>query len=121
MHQIELDYHTLEEYKLMNTENSYKAIEIIQAYMKGLPILLRYKFSGGRWFKLTDISHLDWNFSKYEYKLDNKDKTEDEVMEEIYKKELGSNFEKVENGVGVGLIDFTQDSEYKRLYESESD
>jgi hypothetical protein len=42
-------------------------------------------------------------------------------MEDVYKKELGSNFEKVENGVGVGLIDFTQDSEYKRLYESESD
>jgi hypothetical protein len=105
MYQIELDYHTLEEYKLMNTENSYKAIEIIQAYMKGLPILLRYKFSGSRWFKLTDISHLDWNFSKYEYKLDNKDKTEDEIMEEIYKKELGSSFESVDRGVCLGKTD----------------
>jgi len=49
------------------------------------------------------------------------DEDSEEFMEDVYKKELGSNFEKVENGVGVGLIDFTQDSEYKRLYESESD
>jgi hypothetical protein len=105
MHQIELDYHTLEEYKSMNTKNSYKAIEIIQAYMKGLPILIRYKFAGGRWFKLTDISHIDWNFAKYEYKLDNKEKTEDEVMEEIYKKELGSSFESVDRGVCLGKTD----------------
>ena len=38
-------------------------------------------------------------------------------MESVYKKELGSDFETMDNGVAVGLIDFTQDSEYKRLYE----
>ena len=99
---MELGYHTPEEYKSMNIENSYKAIEIIQAYMKGTPILLRYRYSGSRWFPLSDISHIDWNFAKYEYKLDNKDKTEDEVMEEIYKVELGSSFESVDRGVCSG-------------------
>ena len=85
----------------MNIENSYKAIEIIQAYMKGLPILLRYKFSGSSWFPLTGISHIDWNFAKYEYKLD-EEKTEEEVMAEVYKTELGSSFETVDHGVGIG-------------------
>ena len=33
----------------------------------------------------------------------------DEFMEAVYKKELGNNFEKVDNGIGVGI------------YESESD
>ena len=102
---MELGYHTPEEYKSMNIENSYKAIEIIQSYMKGLPILLRYKFSGSKWFPLSDISHIDWNFAKYEYKLDNKDKTEDEIMEEVYKKELGSSFESVDRGVCSGKTD----------------
>ena len=37
------------------------------------------------------------------------------------KKELGSNLETMDSGVAVGLIDFTQDSEYRRLYESQSD
>ena len=45
----------------------------------------------------------------------------EEFMEEVYKKELGSNLETVDSGVAVGLIDFTQDSEYRRLYESQSD
>ena len=45
----------------------------------------------------------------------------EEFMECIYKKELGSNLETVDSGVAVGLIDFTQDSEYRRLYESQSD
>jgi len=45
----------------------------------------------------------------------------EEFMEEVYKKELGSDLEAVDDGVAVGLIDFTQDSEYKRLYESKSD
>ena len=40
----------------------------------------------------------------------------EEFMECVYKKELGSNLETVDSGVAVGLIDFTQDSEYKRLY-----
>ena len=40
----------------------------------------------------------------------------EEFMEDVYKKELGSNLETVDSGVAVGLIDFTQDSEYKRLY-----
>ena len=45
----------------------------------------------------------------------------EEFMEDVYKKELGTDFETVDAGVAVGLIDFTQDSEYKRLYESKSD
>ena len=44
----------------------------------------------------------------------------EEFMEDVYKKELGSNLETVDSGVAVGLIDFTQDSEYRRLYESQS-
>ena len=66
----------------------------------------------------------------------------EEFMECVYEKELGTNLEEVEDGVAVGfydslpdvvssegkprwhperIIDFTQDSEYKRLYESKSD
>ena len=45
----------------------------------------------------------------------------EEFMEDVYKKELGSDLETVEDGVAVGLIDFTKDSEYRRLYESQSD
>ena len=66
----------------------------------------------------------------------------EEFMEEVYKKELGADLEEVDDGVAVGfydslpdvvssegkprwhperIIDFTQDSEYKRLYESKSD
>ena len=88
----------------MNVQKSNNAIEILQAHILGLPILLRYK-GFNRWFLLDETSHLDWNFSKYEYKLDNKDKTEDEVMEEIYKKELGSSFESVDRGVCLGKTD----------------
>jgi len=66
-----------------------------------------------------------------------KDDYSEEFMESVYKKELGSNFETVDSGVAVGfydslpetsssedksrwypereLIDFTEDSEYKRL------
>jgi len=44
-----------------------------------------------------------------------KDNSSEEFMESVYKKELGSNFETVDNGVAVGFIDFTEDSEYKRL------
>ena len=105
MYQIELNYHTLEEHKLMNVENSYKAIEIIQAYMKGLPVLLRYKGLNTSWYNLDKIAHIDWNFAKYEYKLDNKDKTEDELMEKVYKTELGSSFESIDRGVCTGKTD----------------
>ena len=67
---------------------------------------------------------------------------DEKLMECVYKKELGSDFETMDDGVAVGfydslpdtassedkprwypereLIDFTQDSEYKRLYESKS-
>jgi len=68
---------------------------------------------------------------------------DEKLMECVYKKELGSDFETIDDGVAVGfydslpdtassegkprwfpereLIDFTQDSEYRRLYESQSD
>ena len=41
----------------------------------------------------------------------------EEFMEDVYKKELGTDLETMDSGVAVGLVDFTQDSEYKRLYE----
>ena len=44
-----------------------------------------------------------------------KDNYSEKFMECVYKKELGSDFETVDSGVAVGLVDFTQDSEYKRL------
>ena len=45
----------------------------------------------------------------------------EEFMEDVYKKELGNSFEKIEGGIAVGnslffSIDFTKDSEYIRLY-----
>ncbi len=46
-----------------------------------------------------------------------KDEESEEFMEEVYKKELGPNFTTMDTGVAVGVIDFTQDSEYKRLFE----
>ena len=42
----------------------------------------------------------------------------EEFMEDVYKKELGSDLEEVNDGVAVGLVDFTEDSEYIRLYGS---
>jgi len=42
----------------------------------------------------------------------------EEFMEDVYKKELGTNLEEVDDGVAVGLVDFTKDSEYIRLYGS---
>ena len=35
----------------------------------------------------------------------------DEFMESVYKKELGDNFEKVDNGVGVGIYESESDEE----------
>ena len=102
---MELDYHTPEEYKSMNLEISYKAREIIDAHIKGQPIMLRYKGIGGSWFPLTGTAHLNWNFAKYEYKIDNKDKTDDELMEKVYKTELGSSFESIDRGVCTGKTD----------------
>ena len=40
---------------------------------------------------------------------------DEKLMECVYKKELGSDFETMNDGVAVGLVDFTEDSEYKRL------
>ena len=44
----------------------------------------------------------------------------EEFMAEVLKTELGDSLEKLEEGVAVGLIDFTQDSEYIRLFREES-
>jgi hypothetical protein len=35
----------------------------------------------------------------------------DEFMESVYKKELGDNFEKVDNGIGVGIYESESDEE----------
>ena len=45
----------------------------------------------------------------------------EEFIAEVLKTELGDSLEKLEDGVAVGVVDFTEDSEYKRLYESKSD
>jgi len=44
----------------------------------------------------------------------------EEFMEDVYTMELGDSLEKMDDGVAVGLIDFTQDSEYIRLYGTEN-
>ena len=44
----------------------------------------------------------------------------EEFMVDVYKYELGTDLETMDSGVAIGLVDFTQDSEYKRLYESKS-
>ena len=54
-----------------------------------------------------------------EEKLREEKENSEEFMEDVCKKELGSDFETMDSGVAVGLIDFTQDSEYKRLYGNE--
>jgi len=78
----------------------------------------------------NEIPTMDWTPLEEE-------ENPEEFMESVYKKELGSNFEVVNSGVAVGfydslpetsssedksrwypereLIDFTEDSEYKRL------
>ena len=40
----------------------------------------------------------------------------EEFIAEVLKTELGDSLEKLEDGVAVGLVDFTKDSEYIRLY-----
>ena len=85
----------------MNVQKSNNAIEILQAHILGLPILLRYK-GFNRWFLLDETAHLDWNFAKYEYKIRDKAKTEDERMETVYKTELGASFEAMDEGVCKG-------------------
>jgi hypothetical protein len=47
-----------------------------------------------------------------------KEDDSEEFIEEVLKTELGDSLEKLEDGVAVG-IDFTQDSEYKRLFGEE--
>ena len=42
----------------------------------------------------------------------------EEFIAEVLKTELGDSLEKLEDGVAVGLVDFTEDSEYIRLYGS---
>ena len=41
----------------------------------------------------------------------------EEFIAEVLKTELGESLEKLEDGVAVGLVDFTKDSEYRKLYE----
>jgi|TARA_R110000824_G_scaffold131829_1_gene294091 hypothetical protein len=85
----------------MNVQKSNNAIEIIQAHILGVPILIRYK-GFNRWFPLNDVAHVDWNFAKYQYKMDDKDKTDEERMENVYRTELGTNFESMDDGVCEG-------------------
>ena len=41
----------------------------------------------------------------------------EESIAEVLRIELGDSLEKLEDGVAVGLVDFTKDSEYRKLYE----
>ena len=43
----------------------------------------------------------------------------EKFIEEVLKTELGDSLEKLEDGVAVGLIDFTKDSEYIRIFNRE--
>lgn len=54
----------------MKLEDSLRAKEIIDAYLEGETILLRYKGIGSKWFDLETTTHNDWNFNKYEYKVE---------------------------------------------------
>ena len=45
----------------------------------------------------------------------------EEFIAEVLKTELGDSLEKVEDGVAVGLVDFTEDSEYKRMFEGHTE
>jgi len=87
----------------MNLKYSQEALKIIQAHLNHKPILLRYKGIGGKWHSLDTTAHLNWNFAKYEYKIDTEEKSEEDFMKEVYKSELGSSFERVDNGVCRGL------------------
>ena len=70
MQQMELDYHTPKEYTSMKLEDSLRAKEIIDAYLEGETILLRYKGISSKWFDLETTAHNNWNFNKYEYKVE---------------------------------------------------
>ena len=48
---------------------------------------------------------------------DEEESTE-EFMEDVYENELGDSLEAVDDGVAIGVVDFTKDSEYIRLYGS---
>ena len=52
--------------------------------------------------------------------IPDEEESPEEFMEDVYEKELGDSLEEVDDGVAVGLIDFTQDSEYIRLYGTEN-
>ena len=45
----------------------------------------------------------------------------EEFIAEVLKTELGDSLEKVEDGVAVGLVDFTEDSEYKSMFEQHTE
>ena len=52
--------------------------------------------------------------------IPDEEESSEEFMEDVYEKELGDSLEEVDDGVAVGLVDFTQDSEYIRLYGTEN-
>ena len=86
---------------------------------------------------LKSTGKVDFTQDSEYIRLFDDDDDSEEFMESVYKKELGSDFETVDSGVAVGfydslpetsssedksrwypereLIDFTEDSEYKRL------
>ena len=67
--------------------------------------------------KTTDkVKDLDFTLEPIDFTKDSEyirlfedDDASEEFMKEVYKKELGSNFEKVEDGVGVGTYESKPD------------
>ena len=45
----------------------------------------------------------------------------EEFIAEVLKTELGESLEKLEDVVAVGLVDFTEDSEYKNMFEQHTE
>jgi len=86
----------------MNIEKSYKALEIIKAHLNGETISLRYR-GVTRWYPLENTEHTDWNFAKYDYRIENVKPSSEEYMKSVYKSELGSTFQTVDSGVAVGI------------------
>jgi len=58
---------------------------------------------------MTQQEEIDFTKDSEYIRLFSDDDDSEEFMKEVYKKELGSNFEKVEDGVGVGTYESKPD------------
>ena len=58
---------------------------------------------------VTQQEEIDFTKDSEYVRLFEDDNDSEEFMKEVYKKELGSSFERVENGVGVGTYESKPD------------